>query len=81
MSQKSTKWDTKNHPDEGAGGRVPKYTASTRPSAAGAAARSGQATQSALRAFQADMGMEQTGEVDDTVLARLRAQDQRDSER
>jgi hypothetical protein len=41
----------------------------------------GQATQSALRAFQADMGMEQTGEVDDTVLARLRVQDQANSER
>lgn len=41
----------------------------------------GQATQTALRAFQADMGLEQTGEIDDTVLARLRAQDQRDSER
>ena len=41
----------------------------------------GQATESALRAFQTDMGMEQTGEVTDTVLARLRVQDRRDSTR
>ncbi len=41
----------------------------------------GQATESALRAFQADMGMEQTGEVSDTVLSRLRVQDRRDSTR
>ena len=41
----------------------------------------GRATQSALRAFQADMGLEQTGEIDETVLARLRVQDERNSTR
>ena len=41
----------------------------------------GRATQSALRAFQADMGLEQTGEIDDTVLARLRVQDERNGTR
>ena len=41
----------------------------------------GRATRSALRAFQADMGIEQTGEIDDTVLASLRVQDERNSAR
>ena len=41
----------------------------------------GRETRAALRTFQTDMGMEQTGEVTDTVLARLRVQDQRNSTR
>ncbi len=41
----------------------------------------GRATEAALRVFQADMGMEQTGEVDDTVLARLRIEDKRNGTR
>ena len=41
----------------------------------------GDRTRAALRAFQADVGLEQTGEINQTVLARLKAAVQRQRSR